>query len=150
MLADGEVISFDALVLAVADARGLTAAQLLAWTRARNLRLFRSPAYRILMAVVGPAQLLRFAGARWANWHRGTTLEVDGIADDGVRASVRFPRGLFDRTLLEVYAQAFAAALDRVDVPHIGFKYAENSAQMQPVREQAGTFADSIKLWSAP
>jgi len=40
--------------------------------------------------------------------------------------------------------------LDRVDVPHIGFKYAENSAQMQPVREQAGTFADSIKLWSSP
>jgi benzoyl-CoA reductase subunit C len=40
--------------------------------------------------------------------------------------------------------------LDEVDLPHIGFKYAENSAQMQPVREQAGTFADSIKLWSTP
>ena len=40
--------------------------------------------------------------------------------------------------------------LDDVDVPHIGFKYAENSGQMQPVREQAGTFADSIKLWSTP
>jgi benzoyl-CoA reductase subunit C len=50
---------------------------------------------------------------------------------------------LLERPMLE-------AALDRVDVPHIGFKYAENSAQMQPVREQAGTFADSIKLWSAP
>lgn len=49
---------------------------------------------------------------------------------------------LLDRPMLE-------RALDRVDVPHIGFKYAENSAQMQPVREQAGTFADSIKLWSA-
>lgn len=34
------------------------------------------------------------------------------------------------------------------DIPHISFKYAENSGQMQPVREQAGTFADSIKLWS--
>ncbi len=32
-------------------------------------------------------------------------------------------------------------------VPHISFKYAENSGQMQPIREQAGTFADSIKLW---
>ena len=29
-----------------------------------------------------------------------------------------------------------------------GCKYAENSGQMQPIREQAGTFADSIKLWS--
>jgi benzoyl-CoA reductase subunit C len=33
-------------------------------------------------------------------------------------------------------------------VPYIAFKYAENSGQMQPIREQAGTFADSIKLWS--
>jgi benzoyl-CoA reductase subunit C len=34
------------------------------------------------------------------------------------------------------------------NVPYIAFKYAENSGQMQPIREQAGTFADSIKLWS--
>ncbi|WP_207063225.1 benzoyl-CoA reductase subunit C [Motiliproteus sp. SC1-56] len=34
------------------------------------------------------------------------------------------------------------------EIPHISFKYAENSGQMQPIREQAGTFADSIKLWS--
>ena len=36
------------------------------------------------------------------------------------------------------------------DIPYIAFKYAENSGQMQPIREQAGTFADSIKLWSNP
>ena len=35
-------------------------------------------------------------------------------------------------------------------VSYISFKYAENSGQMQPIREQAGTFADSIKLWSEP
>jgi benzoyl-CoA reductase subunit C len=33
-------------------------------------------------------------------------------------------------------------------IPFIAFKYAENSGQMQPIREQAGTFSDSIKLWS--
>ena len=33
-------------------------------------------------------------------------------------------------------------------IPNIQFKYAENTGQMQPIREQAGTFADSIKLWS--
>ena len=37
--------------------------------------------------------------------------------------------------------------LDTAGIPHIAFKYAENSGQMQPIREQAGTFADSIKLW---
>ena len=39
--------------------------------------------------------------------------------------------------------------LTRHKVPHTAFKYAENTGQMAPVREQAGTFADSIKLWSA-
>ena len=33
-------------------------------------------------------------------------------------------------------------------IPYVAFKYSENSGQMQPIREQAGTFADSIKLWS--
>jgi len=39
--------------------------------------------------------------------------------------------------------------LTRHKVPHTAFKYAENTGQMAPIREQAGTFADSIKLWSA-
>jgi benzoyl-CoA reductase subunit C len=34
-------------------------------------------------------------------------------------------------------------------IPYITMQYAENSGQMQPIREQSGTFADSIKLWSA-
>ena len=38
--------------------------------------------------------------------------------------------------------------LKEADIPYIAFKYAENSGQMQPIREQAGTFSDSIKLWS--
>jgi benzoyl-CoA reductase subunit C len=38
--------------------------------------------------------------------------------------------------------------LSDAGIPHIAFKYAENSGQMQPIREQAGTFSDSIKLWS--
>ena len=48
---------------------------------------------------------------------------------------------LLDRPML-------AKALSRENIPYISFKYAENSGQMQPIREQAGTFADSIKLWS--
>jgi len=48
---------------------------------------------------------------------------------------------LLDRPML-------AGALTRENIPHISFKYAENSGQMQPIREQAGTFADTIKLWS--
>ncbi|MBI5342428.1 MAG: benzoyl-CoA reductase subunit C [Deltaproteobacteria bacterium] len=39
--------------------------------------------------------------------------------------------------------------LDALKIPYITMQYAENSGQMQPIREQSGTFADSIKLWSS-
>ena len=39
--------------------------------------------------------------------------------------------------------------LTKHTIPHTAFKYAENTGQMAPIREQAGTFADSIKLWNA-
>jgi benzoyl-CoA reductase subunit C len=47
---------------------------------------------------------------------------------------------LLDRPMLQ-------RRLDEAGIAYTSFKYAENSGQMQPIREQAGTFADSIKLW---
>jgi benzoyl-CoA reductase subunit C len=49
---------------------------------------------------------------------------------------------LLDRPMLQ-------NALTAQGIPFTAFKFAENSGQLQPIREQAGTFADSIKLWSA-
>jgi len=49
---------------------------------------------------------------------------------------------LLDRPMLQ-------NALSAQGIPYTAFKFAENSGQLQPIREQAGTFADSIKLWSA-
>ena len=72
---------------------------------------------------------------------------VDAVKDNGAEGVIFAAPSFCDPALLD--RPMLERALDRVDVPHIGFKYAENSAQMQPVREQAGTFADSIKLWSA-
>jgi benzoyl-CoA reductase subunit C len=40
------------------------------------------------------------------------------------------------------------AAVERAGVPWTAFKFSENTGQFQVIREQAGTFADSIKLWS--
>jgi len=48
---------------------------------------------------------------------------------------------LLDRPMLQ-------DILKQHGVPQIAFEYAENCGQMQAIREQAGTFADSIKLWS--
>ena len=39
-------------------------------------------------------------------------------------------------------------AVERAGIPWTAFKYSENTGQFQVIREQAGTFADSIKLWS--
>lgn len=33
------------------------------------------------------------------------------------------------------------------NIPYTAFKYAENTGQIQVIKEQTGTFADSIKLW---
>jgi benzoyl-CoA reductase subunit C len=40
------------------------------------------------------------------------------------------------------------AALDEAGIPYTAVKYSENTGQFQVIREQAGTFADTIKLWS--
>ncbi len=48
---------------------------------------------------------------------------------------------LLDRPLLET-------AMDRCHVRHISFQYHENLGQFHVVKEQAGTFADMIKLWN--
>ena len=39
-------------------------------------------------------------------------------------------------------------AVEQTRVPWTAFRYSENTGQFQVIREQAGTFADSIKLWS--
>ena len=38
-------------------------------------------------------------------------------------------------------------AVEHAGIPWTAFKYSENTGQFQVIREQAGTFADSIKLW---
>jgi len=39
-------------------------------------------------------------------------------------------------------------ALERAGIPHTQFKYSEDTGQFAVIREQAGTFSDSIRLWS--
>lgn len=39
--------------------------------------------------------------------------------------------------------------LARENIPYTAFKYAENTGQIQVIKEQTGTFADSIKLWGS-
>ncbi|HSD73044.1 MAG TPA: benzoyl-CoA reductase subunit C [Thermoanaerobaculia bacterium] len=64
-------------------------------------------------------------------------------ADGIVFASASFcDPALLDRPMLRSGAEA-------AGIPCIAFQFAENTGQFQQFREQAGTFADSIKLWGA-
>lgn len=64
-------------------------------------------------------------------------------ADGVVFAAASFcDPALLDQPMLE-------AALDRAGIPHTSFKFAENNAQFQTIREQAGAFSDAVKLWGA-
>jgi benzoyl-CoA reductase subunit C len=40
-------------------------------------------------------------------------------------------------------------ACEREKVPFTSFKYAENTGQVQVIREQAGAFSDAVRLWEA-
>ena len=67
----------------------------------------------------------------------------NGAAEGVVFAAPSFcDPALLERPMLQ-------EVLAKHNVPYTAFKYAENTGQMAPIREQAGTFADSIKLWSA-
>lgn len=71
---------------------------------------------------------------------------VDRVRDSGASGVIFCAPSFCDPALLD---QPMAvAALERAGIPWTAFKYAENTGQFQVLREQAGTFADSIKLWS--
>ncbi len=71
---------------------------------------------------------------------------VDTVRENGAEGVIFAATSFCDPALLE--RPILQDVLNQAGVPHISFKYAENTGQMQPIREQAGTFADSIKLWS--
>lgn len=62
-------------------------------------------------------------------------------ADGVIFAAASFcDPALLDQPMLE-------AACERAHVPFTSFKFAENNGQFQVIREQAGAFSDSVKLW---
>lgn len=51
-----------------------------------------------------------------------------------------------DPALLE--QPMLVTALEKAGIPHTEFKYSEDTGQFAVIREQTGTFSDSIRLWS--
>jgi benzoyl-CoA reductase subunit C len=78
--------------------------------------------------------------------HKGRFL-LKQIQERGAEGVVFAAPSFCDPALLE--RPMLQEVLAKHKIPYTAFKYAENTGQMAPIREQAGTFADSIKLWSA-
>jgi len=80
-----------------------------------------------------------------ADGEKGKEL-CERIAASGAEGVLFCAPSFCDPALLD--QPMLVAAVERARVPFTAFKYSENTGQFQVIREQAGTFADSIKLWS--
>jgi benzoyl-CoA reductase subunit C len=79
------------------------------------------------------------SGKRRLLAERAAAARADGI----ILASASFcDPALLDRPMLR-------AGAEEAGIPCIAFQFAESTGQFQQFREQAGTFADAIKLWGA-
>jgi benzoyl-CoA reductase subunit C len=73
--------------------------------------------------------------------YRLAKIVKDRGADGVIFASASF----CDPSLLD--APIFQNAFDRMGIRYIAFQYSENINQFKVIKEQVGTFSDSIKLW---
>jgi benzoyl-CoA reductase subunit C len=71
---------------------------------------------------------------------------VDSVRRNRAEGVIFCAPSFCDPALLE--QPMLVAALDREGIPHTQFKYSEDTGQFAVIREQAGTFSDSIRLWS--
>jgi benzoyl-CoA reductase subunit C len=71
---------------------------------------------------------------------------VDSVRRNAAEGVIFCAPSFCDPALLE--QPMLVNALDGAEIPHTQFKYSENTGQFAVIREQAGTFSDSIRLWS--
>jgi len=71
---------------------------------------------------------------------------VERTVRSGAEGVVFCAASFCDPALLDQPMQV--TAVEKAGIPWTAFKFSENTGQFQVIREQAGTFADSIKLWS--
>jgi benzoyl-CoA reductase subunit C len=95
------------------------------------------------------AAFLEDAIAHATRWTEGEAKGrdlVERVRSSGAGGVLFCAPSFCDPALLDQPMQV--AAVEREGIPWTAFKYSENTGQFQVIREQAGTFADSIQLWS--
>ena len=71
---------------------------------------------------------------------------IDSVRRNRAEGVIFCAPSFCDPALLE--QPMLVAAIEREGIPHTQFKYSEDTGQFAGIREQAGTFSDSIRLWS--
>lgn len=101
------------------------------------------PLQNLVMAYL--AQSAAAASRYEPEGHRGGWL-VESVRRHQAEGVIFCAPSFCDPALLE--EPMLVAALDREGIPYTQFKYSEDTGQFSVIREQAGTFSDSIRLWS--
>ena len=99
-----------ALILAIVEARRLTASAESLWIRDAATHLFASPMYRILMQAASPRMVFKTAHLRWGAFFRGTELSST-VEDRVAELTLSGPPGLFNRDLAEIFEDVIFAAV---------------------------------------
>ncbi len=112
------------------------------WIRG-DIPLAGDPLVNLVDAFLGDAVA---SPTRWiAEEEKGRDL-VERVRRSGAEGVLFSAASFCDPALLD--QPMTTAAVEKAGIPWTAFKYSENTGQFQVIREQAGTFADSIKLWS--
>ncbi len=83
---------------------------------------------------------------RWIDRDEKGRELVERVRESGAEGVLFCAASFCDPALLD--QPMTVAAVEKAGIPWTAFKYGENTGQFQVIREQAGTFADSIKLWA--
>lgn len=105
-------VLYDAVMLAVVDARMESDDAFLEWTYGRTLELARSPMYRILTKVASPSVFLRGAARAHGLLQKGSELKVVSTTSGAATAVVEHPPFLHGRLLSVANCPAFQAILE--------------------------------------
>lgn len=116
------------------------------WIRG-DVAMARDPLQSLVEAYLrqGVPSAIRYADPDRQSDRKGEDL-VRRVRESGAEGVVFCAPSFCDPALLD--QPMCTAAIERAGVPWTAFKYSEDTGQFQVIREQAGTFADSIKLWS--
>jgi len=82
-------------------------------------RLLARKIYAPLLQFVDPARLLKHATRRWTNFHRGTGLHAENLANNETRILLSHPPGIFSSMGREALAGGFRAAMEAGDADKV-------------------------------